>query len=94
MYTFTHHNFIPYTGSAVALRGAYFGQGAGPVLLSGLKCSGSEPSLLACLRGNSVVGSTSCSHSQDAAVICSGKFRNIHCSMLSSTTFDTIHYII
>ena len=44
-----------------------FGQGVGPVLLRDVACSGAEYRLLEC--GNTDLGST-CSHSEDAGVIC------------------------
>ncbi|KAL5494476.1 hypothetical protein EMCRGX_G015817 [Ephydatia muelleri] len=50
---------------------ASYGQGSGKILLSGLYCYGYESTLFSCSRGNSVVGVTSCSHSQDASVSCS-----------------------
>ncbi|KAL5515296.1 hypothetical protein EMCRGX_G000447 [Ephydatia muelleri] len=52
---------------------ASFGQGAGLILLSGLSCSGSESSLFDCVRGNTVIGYTSCSHSYDASVWCTSQ---------------------
>ena len=47
-----------------------FGLGTGSILLSGLGCTGLESSLLSCTRNNAIIGSTSCSHSQDASVYC------------------------
>ena len=44
--------------------------GTGSILFSGLNCTGLESSLLNCSRGNDVLGSTNCDHSQDAAVFC------------------------
>lgn len=68
--------FLGYQGRTIAYRGAYFGTGFGPVLLSGLTCSGSESSLLECPRGNRVLGSTSCVHSHDAGVYCASVCTN------------------
>ena len=64
-------------GNAVAYGSAYFGQGNGTILLSGVICSGVEPSLLSCQHSNSIIGHTSCSHASDAAVSCSsGRLRH------------------
>ena len=55
-------------GSAVsALRGASFGEGTGGQWEASWHCSGSEASLLSCRTTVS-----SCSHSEDASVKCSG----------------------
>ena len=55
-------------GSAVsALRNAYFGQGSGGQWEVNWLCSGSESSLQSCITIIS-----SCSHSEDASVRCSG----------------------
>ena len=47
-----------------------FGQGTGPILFTDLRCSGSEPSLLACRKN--VFGVTSCTHSNDVGLKCEG----------------------
>ena len=52
-------------GSAIALRGAHFGQGSGPIHLDNVICTGDELSLLNC--GYSP---HNCGHSEDAGVIC------------------------
>ncbi|MGH0149149.1 UNVERIFIED_CONTAM: hypothetical protein FKN15_014474, partial [Acipenser sinensis] len=55
-----------------APRWAHFGAGSGPVWLSWLNCSGSEPALWDCESdGWGVVHG--CDHSADAGVICSGR---------------------
>ena len=55
-------------GSAVsALRNAYFGRGSGAQWEVNWYCSGSESSLQSC-----ITRSSSCSHSEDASVRCSG----------------------
>jgi len=52
-----------------ALYWATFGQGRGPILLDNLQCAGTESSLLGCShRGIGVL--SSCSHSEDAGVVC------------------------
>ena len=57
------------TGTSIAYSGAFFGMGTGPVLLSGLFCSGLETAILECPRYYSI-GATPCSHLQDAGVAC------------------------
>ena len=52
-----------------ALYRATFGQGRGPILLDNLQCAGTESSLLGCShRGIGVL--SSCSHLEDAGVVC------------------------
>ena len=51
----------------VAVYQAAFGQGADPVLLRNVECTGTESSLLSC---NPVETLRYCPHSQDAGVIC------------------------
>ena len=53
---------------AVALRGAYFGEGRGPIMMEGVYCEGDEKGLHRCFQTHS----QPCSHIQDAAVRCSG----------------------
>uniref|UniRef100_A0A3P9KDD8 SRCR domain-containing protein n=1 Tax=Oryzias latipes TaxID=8090 RepID=A0A3P9KDD8_ORYLA len=52
---------------------AYFGQGSDPIWLDNVACSGSESSLTQC--GHRGYGTHDCSHSEDAAVICSDPIR-------------------
>ena len=54
-----------YTGPAIPLRGAYFGEGTGPILLDNLGCTGNESSLLEC-----PYTPHNCQHYEDAGVIC------------------------
>ncbi|CAK6971838.1 scavenger receptor cysteine-rich domain-containing group B protein [Scomber scombrus] len=57
-------------GEAMAARGqAYFGPGAGTILLDNLKCSGTEASLQQCSHISWNVHN--CDHSEDAGVTCS-----------------------
>jgi len=53
---------------AVALRGAYFSEGRGPILMEGVYCAGDEKELHNCFQSRS----QPCSHIEDAAVRCSG----------------------
>ncbi|KAM4598236.1 scavenger receptor cysteine-rich type 1 protein M160-like [Polymixia lowei] len=56
-------------GSVGVKRGAHFGEGGGPIWMSGVQCSGQEESLTRCLHDDSA--SHSCGHDDDAGVICS-----------------------
>ena len=57
---------------AEALANAHFGTGSGPLLLSGLSCTGTERSLLSCYhRGIGVTG-YNCTHRDDAGIRCQG----------------------
>ena len=53
---------------AIAVFTAYadFGRGTGPIFLDGVRCTGTESSLLSCSRS----GNAYCSHSSDAGVVC------------------------
>ena len=57
--------FIVCLGSAIALRGAHFGEGTGPIHLDNVICTGSENSLLDCRYSPN-----NCGHYEDAGVIC------------------------
>ena len=59
--------------SGVALGSAQYGQGAGSIWLSRLSCFGNESSLLDC--GQLSVGTKTCTHSNDASVVCQGSIR-------------------
>ncbi|KAJ8283526.1 hypothetical protein COCON_G00023760 [Conger conger] len=59
-------------GSALAAPGsAQSGQGSGRIWLDDVSCSGSESSLSECQHSG--FGSHNCGHSEDAAVVCSGR---------------------
>ena len=51
--------------AGVARTAAYFGEGDGDIHVSGLKCGGSEASILSCPQVWS-----ECFHDEDAGVIC------------------------
>ncbi|XP_065120332.2 scavenger receptor cysteine-rich domain-containing protein DMBT1-like [Paramisgurnus dabryanus] len=56
-------------GTPVAANtGAYFGQGSGPVWMENVKCSGNESTITSC--PSKAFGTSTCSHGQDAGVIC------------------------
>ena len=57
---------------AVAVTRAFFGPGTGPIVLDNIECLGNEESLLSCPYQDSV--DINCDHSEDASVICQGKF--------------------
>ena len=54
---------------AIAIDGAGFPQGTGPIILDDVRCSGNESSLLSCRHGGIGV-IASCYHSDDAGVVC------------------------
>ena len=64
--------FYPYSMytciGAIALQGAAFGLGIGPILLDDVRCSGNETSLFNCSHRG--IGRHNCGHHEDAGVIC------------------------
>ncbi len=60
---------------SLPVKGAFFGQGTGRILLDDLSCDGSEQTLLNCTNRNSMP--SGCDHSEDAGVKCQGRF-NCH----------------
>ena len=68
-----------YIIGAVPLRGAYFGDGLGQILLDNVVCQGEESSLLDCVH--ELVGVHNCDHSEDAGVRCEGT-PNVHSNYL------------
>ena len=73
--------FIIFVGSN-AKTNAYFGFGSGPILLSNMHCTGTESSLLECNQQSCYI--TSCTHSNDAGVVCKRKiqFYSVFCYYL------------
>ena len=64
---------LGFGSSGTAIGSAGFGQGSGSIWLDSVTCTGSESTLASC--GHLGVGVTrDCSHSSDAAVICTGQF--------------------
>lgn len=57
-----------FSGVAKARTMAYFGEGAGPIHVDNVKCSGEERSLADCIK--QAPGTHNCRHSEDAGVIC------------------------
>ena len=64
---------LGFYSSVRAYGSAYAGQGTGPILLSRLSCIGDESSLFECSRSNT--RTKNCTHSDDAALSCSGSRR-------------------
>ena len=68
----SYRHFYPYSMytciGAIALQGAAFGLGIGPILLDDVRCSGSETSLYNCSHRG--IGRHNCGHHEDAGVIC------------------------
>ena len=60
---------------AIPKGNAYFRQGSGRIWLDDLNCNGSETDIAFC--GHRGWGRTNCDHSEDASVICNGKFNFI-----------------
>ena len=77
----------PITDGVEVITGSQFGQGAGPIFLDQLRCSGTESSLLECDRFAGL-GLHSCDHSQDAGVSCIGEW--YHWSYMDGKTAETV----
>nr|XP_055045535.1 scavenger receptor cysteine-rich domain-containing group B protein-like [Misgurnus anguillicaudatus] len=65
-----------------AMTGAFYGQGAGPVWLDSVSCSGNESAVTNCT--SKALGTSTCSHGQDAGAACRGKVK------LFMTNNDTV----
>ena len=57
-------------GKALHTKGAYFGEGNGPIHLSQANCTSNDTKLTDCNIDKT--GINGCKHSQDAGVICTG----------------------
>ena len=55
----------------MAFRGAYFGEGTGPIFLERYDCSGEDTNFLDCAV-RPIIGIHNCDHSMDAGVRCIG----------------------
>ena len=58
------------TERAIPTRGAYFGEGSGPIHLTEVECVNDELRLIGCSSLRDAINN--CTHSQDAGVICKG----------------------
>ncbi|XP_065121920.2 scavenger receptor cysteine-rich domain-containing protein DMBT1-like [Paramisgurnus dabryanus] len=77
-------------GTPIAAKvGAFFGQGSGSVWLDDVSCSGNEPTVKNCL--SKAIGTSSCSHGQDAGVVCNPSVRLVNGSNLCSGRVEVLH---
>ena len=74
---------------AVAVVGAVFRRGTGPILLSYLECNGTESSLLSCRRRERP-GFEYCVHAYDAGVVCPCKLFGTHFCNCEMVVFDSM----
>lgn len=78
-----------------AMIGAFFGQGSGSVLLENVTCSGNELSITRCPSNG--LGTSVCTHKDDAGVVCRGKVKSFfmtyddafQCVTVCETIFHT-----
>ena len=62
---------LGFESSGIAIGSAGFGQGSGPIWLSGVACAGTESALASC--GHLGINfNINCSHHEDAGVRCTG----------------------
>ena len=66
---------IKYTERAIPTRGAYFGEGSGPIHLSRAHCNSRDMRLTDCTIDET--GINGCNHSEDAGVICIGEEKSM-----------------
>ena len=64
---------------------AFFGEGAGPVWLSNLQCSGNESDISAC--SHSGWGVQNCGHNRDVGVVCTGEMLYLHFLYTNQVTY-------
>ena len=61
-------SYLFYFVDAIGYSNAYFGEGTGTIELDNVDCWGGESTLLDC--SHSTIGTSDCSHSEDAGVKC------------------------
>ena len=66
--------------NAIAKGSSFYGGGTGPIQLDDLSCTGTEKNLALC--GHRGWGKNNCDHTEDASVICVGKFDQMGVKML------------
>ena len=68
---------LGFGSSGLPIYSASFGQGSGIILINNVLCTGSEPILARCGHpGVAITGS--CSHNDDAGVICLGEGQGLY----------------
>jgi len=77
---------LGFGSSGTAMGSASFGQGSGPIWLSSIKCSGSEPSITNCVHLGVNITS-SCSHFEDAGVICDKQNGRVYKCIIASQCY-------
>ena len=59
---------LGFEGAIEAPSSAHFGEGAGPIMLDDVRCTGTESNILECEHEG--LKENNCEHSEDASVIC------------------------
>ena len=74
--------------NAIAKGSSFYGGGTGPIQLDDLSCTGTEKNLALC--GHRGWGKNNCDHTEDASVICVGKFDLVGVKMLYREEIETV----
>ena len=69
-----HHSIFFITGATHYLY-SFYGRGSGGIYLDRVSCSGNEQALINCSHRG--IGVHSCTHSEDAGVMCLGKNKSL-----------------
>ena len=78
-------NYVSYVVGSIATHLASFGEGTVPIVLSYIRCQGSETRLLDC-PANYLLYS-SCSHREDAGVRCHQQTGNLYVLLIMSSNY-------